>query len=122
MYNSPATTGHYRKRYTMSWEKRNGTGTYYTRSRRVNGRVVREYIGAGSVGEIAHKQDLIRRSESSVERESMLLQKVEHAALLSDIDSFIDLAECIASGFLVLSGFHQHHRGEWRRRNVNNRK
>jgi len=104
----------------MSWEKRNGTGAYYTTSRRVNGRVVREYIGKGILGEIAHKQDLILRSESSVERESLELQKVEHAALLSDIDSFCDFAECIANGFLVLSGFHKHKRGEWRRRNVNN--
>ena len=104
----------------MSWEKRNGTGAYYTRSRRVNGRLVREYIGQGILGEIAYQQDLILRSESTVVRESLELQKVEHATLLSDIDTFSDFAECIASGFLVVSGFHKHHRGEWRRRNVNN--
>ncbi len=106
----------------MSWEKRNGTGAYYTRSRRVDGQVVREYIGKGVPGEIAHEDDLIRRCEMAVGREGLLLQKVEDASLSRDLDLFSDFAECIANGLLVLSGFHQHKRGEWRRRNDNNRK
>jgi len=49
----------------MGWEK----GRYYTRSRKVNGRVVREYVGGGEVGALAAEFDAIerKRRESALE-------------------------------------------------------
>ena len=39
------------------WEKRESGGLYYTRSRKVNGQVVREYVGSGALGELAALMD-----------------------------------------------------------------
>ena len=39
------------------WEKRERGGLYYTRSRKVNGRVVREYVGSGASGELVTLMD-----------------------------------------------------------------
>jgi len=36
----------------MGWEQRERGGLYYTKSRKVNGRVIREYVGTGPLAEL----------------------------------------------------------------------
>ena len=43
------------------WERRERGGLYYTRSRKENGRVVREYVCGGVLGEIAAIEDEYQR-------------------------------------------------------------
>jgi hypothetical protein len=96
----------------MGWDK----GRYYTRSRKVNGRVVREYVGTGPAGEMAARIDALDREGRQLERESRLAARVELEALDAPLEEFNDLAELLARAALVAAGFRQHKRGPWRKR------
>ena len=95
----------------MGWEK----GRYYTRSRKVNGRVVREYVGGGEIGALAAQSDAIERERREWERESWRLEKEEIDVFDASIATVCEMADIIAKATMVAAGFHQH-RGEWRRR------
>jgi hypothetical protein len=93
----------------MAWETRCGRSRYYTRSRRVNGRVVREYVGGGIVGRLGAAVDAHRRAERADERAAL----AELDALVEELDA---LAELVARAALIAAGYHQHARGPWRKR------
>lgn len=97
----------------MGWEK----GRYYTRSRKVNGRVVREYIGGGEVGNLAAEWDAMERQRREWERECWRREKSEMEALDASVAKICEMADIIAKATMVAAGFHRH-RGEWRRRRV----
>jgi hypothetical protein len=96
----------------VGWEK----GRYYTRSKKVNGRVVREYVGGGRVAELVAQMDAIKRQQREAERAARLAERAELDALDAPLDELNDLAELLARAALAAAGFHQHKRGEWRRR------
>ena len=96
----------------MGWER----GRYYTRSRKVNGRVVREYVGVGRVAELAAQLDAIERQQREAERAARRAERTKLDALDTLLDELNDLAELLARAALEAAGFHQHKRGEWRRR------
>jgi len=58
----------------MGWEVRGGC-RFYTRHRKVNGRVVREPGGAGAVGEPAAALDALRRRRRRAERDERLAER-----------------------------------------------
>lgn len=97
----------------MGWDK---GGRYYTRSRRENGRVVREYVGGGRAGELGARLDAIARDKREVERQCDRIQREEVAALdapLAELNGLIDL---LARAALAAAGYRQHKRGEWRKK------
>jgi hypothetical protein len=91
----------------MAWDK----GRYYTRSRKVNGRVVREYLGTGEAAEQAARQDAGTRQEREARRAAMS----ELAALDAPLDDLTELTDLLARAALAAAGYRQHHRGEWRK-------
>ena len=100
----------------MSWETRERGGRYYTRSRKVNGKVVREYVGTGRVAELAAALDARERAARAAESERRRAERAQAepaAAALAELDR---AAEALARAALVAAGYHRHHRGEWRRK------
>jgi hypothetical protein len=99
----------------MSWETRERGGRYYTRSRRVNGQVVREYIGTGFVAEMASELDRLDRERREQERIERRLAMIETEEREAPIKALHDDIEMIARGALLAGGYHRHH-GQWRRK------
>ncbi len=99
----------------MGLETRQGRGLYYTRSRRVNGRVVREYLGSGTVALLAAELDQEERAERRQRAAALKAERDRLAALAAPTEALCDLADGLAAGALLLAGYRRHHRGEWRR-------
>jgi hypothetical protein len=99
----------------MAWEKRR----YYTRSKKVNGRVVREYIGTGRLADLVAQCDALEREKRLLavfERRSL---KAELAALDDYLNALAEQTDLVARAALLVAGFHQHNRGEWRKKRGN---
>ena len=100
----------------MGWETRGTNGPYYTRSYRRNGRVVREYVGGGLIGELAAELDELKRlerQEKSGELREQIRGGVTDDKLCRD---FCDAVEALARAELYLAGYHRHERSQWRKR------
>src|SRR5262249_8754295 len=96
----------------MGWDKKR----YYTRSKKVCGRVVREYVGTGPVAVAAARLDAIPRERRGAQRAANPRQTAGDAAPEERVDQLDDTAEGAARAALVAAGYHQHKRGEWRKR------
>lgn len=98
----------------MAWEERERGGSYYTRSRRESGRVVREYVGGGLSGHLASESDRIDRERAEAERarERRELERLE--ALAGPVLELDAAARVLARAHLIAGGYHRH-KGEWRR-------
>ncbi len=99
----------------MGWER----GRYYTRSRKVNGQVMREYVGCGALAALAARIDAIERKIRERERAADRRRKAELDALDDPLDRMCHEAEQLARAALVAAGFLQHKRGEWRKKRGN---
>ena len=96
----------------MSWER----GRYYTRSRRVNGRIVREYVGKGPLAQAASEADRYLREQRRRERNALRDEMSEFSSLSRELQQ-LDLAyKTVVEIELKARGYHQHHRGQWRKR------
>jgi hypothetical protein len=100
----------------MGWETRRGSGRYYTRSRKVNGRIVREYVGTGLVAELVAQQDAEARAEKRAERERFQQEAARWACTAAPLTELSRLLDGLTAAALIAAGYHQHHRGAWRKR------
>ena len=98
----------------MAWERR-GSGTYYYRASREDGRVKKLYVGNGAKAHQAALEDQQRAEAHRQQREDLKslheeLMGIETLAASGQGD-FRDRAE----RHLAESGYH-YHRGTWRKR------
>jgi hypothetical protein len=98
------------------WERRQRGGLYYTRSRKVAGRVVREYIGTGPLAELAAELDAEERWQRGARRRAWREECELMEALEEPIGELCEATEILARATLVAAGYRQHNRGEWRKR------
>src|SRR5579864_1246601 len=98
----------------MGWDK----GLYYSRSRRVNGRVVREYVGTGPAGQQAARNDALGRQARQARREHLRALQGELEALEVAIKRYCEHVEYLAAVALLLAGYHRPKRGDWRKRHA----
>ncbi len=106
----------------MAWEKRERGGLYYTRSRKEGGRVIREYVGAGVLGEIAALEDEYERRLREEDAAFWGEQREQLEALSAPVDELCEAAEVFTRATLLAAGYRQHNRGEWRKKREGNKK
>jgi len=96
----------------MAWEQR-GTRRYYSRTRRLNGRRVREYYGSGERAEQAAAEDEYRQALRTLTRDAIKKHVERFAdAVLGRLEG---VTQRLTRACLLAAGFRQHEQGEWRR-------
>lgn len=99
----------------MSWDvKQKGRQTgYYYLGRRVDGRVVKQYLGTGPAAEVVARAVERRKQERAAARLARLrLSEADRLAAAA-----LKLAVLLARAELVVAGFYQHGGGGlWRKR------
>jgi hypothetical protein len=99
----------------MAWESRGGRGHYYTRSKRVGGRIVRQYFGSGVAGELAATEDALRKVERQIDLQRCRQDQERHDALAGSIEVLSALSDLLVRAVLIGLNYHKHG-GQWRHR------
>jgi hypothetical protein len=99
----------------MAWERR-GNRSYYYRSVRRGGRVVKEYFGTGRVAELCAQLDGLTLERRAIERQDRAAERDRSAALEARTLELIQLTDVLVAATLMVAGYHRHDRGTWRRR------
>ena len=98
------------------WERRERGGLYYTRSRKEGGRVIREYVGGGILGELAAQMDALERERREEQAARWKEEQEELDALEAPVEELSEASDLLVRAALLASGYRQHNRGEWRLR------
>ena len=101
----------------MSWEQR-GSQRYYYRSRKIAGRVVKEYVGGGLAGMLAAREDETHRRKQEAERVASQRDRDAFEAAAAAHEAFTWATDALMSTALLAAGYHRHDRGHWRKRHA----
>jgi hypothetical protein len=99
----------------MALETRKGRGIYYTRSHKVAGRVIREYVASGEAAILIARLDEIERNQRYEKRYYERWELAQIEAIDRELENYWQQVEQALHAQLVRAGYHQHDRGQWRR-------
>src|SRR5919199_690140 len=97
----------------MGWEKRDRGGLYYTRSRKIGGRVVREYVGTGPVAKLAAHMDAEKRLRRQEEAQAWQEERKRMEALKAPVEELCQATDVLVEVHLVAGGYRRV-AGNWR--------
>lgn len=95
----------------MGWER-----GYYYRVRKVRGRVVREYVGRGLIGELSAQIDADRRALREERQAALKAEIAELAELEGPVADLCRQTDLIVRAAMKAEGYRQYKRGEWRKK------
>jgi len=101
----------------MAWETRGGAPRYYTRTRCVQGKFTREYVGGGARGHQAAAEDILRRADRAARKQAWLDALGALDTQQKPVADLAGIIERVSRAVLFAAGFHQHAR-TWRKRHV----
>jgi hypothetical protein len=97
----------------MAWEKRGGR-SYYYRSTRHDGRVVKEYVGAGPAAAIVANLDALDRAERQATVAARKANGAQVAAAAAATCDLVNVSSLLTAAALLAAGYHRSHRHSWR--------
>jgi hypothetical protein len=102
----------------MAWETRRNGCRYYYRSVRVGGQVVKEYFGNGVAAQALARIDQTYAVEARLDRQARHRQRAEEAEIEAMMAELDEVCELLVRATMLAAGYHQHARGQWRKRRV----
>jgi adenosyl cobinamide kinase/adenosyl cobinamide phosphate guanylyltransferase len=99
----------------MGWDQKRPDRKYYYRSRWVDGRSIKEYVGSGPSADLEAQKDERVRQERCARQAAWLADEQRLAvptALLNEVHRLVGL---LTTATLLVWGFHLH-KGQWRRK------
>jgi hypothetical protein len=100
----------------MAWD-RQGSWRYYYRYHHVGGRQIRVYVGPGTVGEQAAREDQARREEQQAQRAAWQAAQADIDRPGPALGEFAEACTSLEHIILLLNDCYLHDR-TWRRRRV----
>jgi hypothetical protein len=91
---------------------------YLYRSVRRNGRVTSEYVAGGEDAFLIHALESDDRDRERFDRREARRERKELEDLERALDDLAEQSRDLARDALSAAGYHQHRRGEWRKRRV----
>ena len=99
----------------MGFESRKGKGRYLYLSRRVDGRVTKEYIGKGALAESLSDRLTLARAEHRTARIAAQIENERDTEATIPLTELCKYPDLLVKATLLTAGFHTH-KGQWRRR------